>query len=394
MLSKKAQEYLGYKKLTMDEWLNSVSMNRRGDILCLFLLSIVTGRHACVHLRNGRMWSTLRSVPLNHDEHVSMCNLHLVYLGFGAFLHLVPRPVLDIKEGDLPILGHVVGEDPETKNELTRKAIKEEKIDEPKEPSIATAAAGSALQLPRVERELNMPSTTFLASRSTSSVEHPQASEKLIAICKPLSVSLIRLCKSEIKKYQCTNIKVKSSLTSRVQPYKVKIWKLPLRHDQSIQLKQFSQPDREEKLVLQKPTRKLAQTQWKGFVKQVKRRVHVFNVQRHILKRHHTKAYLKCRVQGCCMVYVTFHSVRSATAHHLLHHPFVTYKCSMCTKIAPTPNSLRLHMYYHKDKQYKCNVCNQKFVYRSKLKQHKHMHTKLKMYECFHGGCNKRYRHP
>ena len=43
MLSKKAQEYLGSTKLTMDEWLNSVSMNRRGDILCLFLLSIVTG---------------------------------------------------------------------------------------------------------------------------------------------------------------------------------------------------------------------------------------------------------------------------------------------------------------------------------------------------------------
>ena len=243
MLSKKAQEYLGSKKLTMDEWLNSVSMNRRGDILCLFLLSIVTSRHACVHLRNGRMWSTLRSVPLNHDEHVSMCNLHLVYLGFGAFLCLVPRPVLDIKEGDLPILGYVVGEDPKTQNELMGKAIKEEKIDEPKEPSIATAAAGSALQLPRVERELNMPPTIFLASRSTSTVEHTQASEKLLAICKLLRVNLIRLCKSEIKKYQCTNIKVKSSLTSCVQPCKVKIWKLPLRHDQSVQLKQFSQPD-------------------------------------------------------------------------------------------------------------------------------------------------------
>ena len=51
-------------------------------------------------------------------------------------------------------------------------------------------------------------------------------------------------------------------------------------------------------------------------------------------------------------------------------------------------------MYYHKDKQYKCNVCDQRFVYQSKLKQHKHRHTKLRMYECFHGGCNKKYRHP
>ena len=270
ILSKKAQEYLESKKLTMDEWLNSVSMNRRGDILCLFLLSMVTGRHACVHLRNGRMWSTLRSVPLDHDEYVNMCDLHLVYLGFGTFLHLISRPVLDIKEGDLPILGHVVGDDPKTQNELTRKAIKEEKIDEPKESSITTAAAGSALHLPRVERELNMPPTILLASRSTPGVELKQASENLLAICKPSSVNLIRLNKSEIEKYQCTNIKVKSSRTPSVQPCTVKIWKLPLRRDQHVQLKQFSQPDRKEKLVSQKPIWKLAPTQWKHFAKHVK----------------------------------------------------------------------------------------------------------------------------
>ena len=81
MLSKKAQEYLGSKKLTMEEWLNSVSMNRCGDILCLFLLSIVTSQHACVHLQNGCMWSTLQSVPLNHDEHVSMCRKARLLMG-------------------------------------------------------------------------------------------------------------------------------------------------------------------------------------------------------------------------------------------------------------------------------------------------------------------------
>ena len=208
-------------------------------------------------------------MPLDHDEHVNMCD-HLVYLGFGAFLRLVPRPVLDIKEGDLPILGHVVGEDPETQKELMRKAIKEEKIDEPKESSIATAAAGSALQLPRVERELNMPPTMLLASRSTPSVELKHVSDNLLAICKPSSVNLIRLSKSEIKKYQCTNIKVKSSRTPSVQPCKVKIWKLPLRRDQCVQLKQFSQPYCEEKSVLQKPIRKLTPTQRKHFAKYVK----------------------------------------------------------------------------------------------------------------------------
>ena len=58
LLFKKARDYLESKKLTLDDWLNSVAMNRRGDILCVFLLSIVTGRHACIHLKEGRMWST------------------------------------------------------------------------------------------------------------------------------------------------------------------------------------------------------------------------------------------------------------------------------------------------------------------------------------------------
>ena len=98
------------------------------------------------------MWSTLRSVPLDHDIHVSMCDLHLVYLGFGAFLHLVPRPAVDIKEQELPILGHVIGDDPNTNMELIKKAIKKEKIVEPTD-NPATAAAGSAEQLPRVESE-------------------------------------------------------------------------------------------------------------------------------------------------------------------------------------------------------------------------------------------------
>ena len=197
---------------------------------------------------------------------------------------MVPRPTLDTKECNLPILGHVVGEDPETQMELTRKAIKEEKIDEPKESSITRAAAGSALQMPRVERELNMPPTMLLSSSSTPSVELKHTSYNLLAFCKPLSVKLTRLSKSEIEKYQRNIIKLKSSHTSSVQSCTVKIWKLPLGPDQSVQLKQFSQSDHEEKSVSQKPIQKLTPTHRKCFAKHVKRHVHIFNVQRHILK--------------------------------------------------------------------------------------------------------------
>ena len=241
LLSKKAQDYLESKKLTMDEYLNSV---RRGDILCLFLLSIVTGWHTYIHLRNGHMWSTLRSVPLDHDEHVSMCALHLVYLGFSAFLHLVPRLAVDIKEQELPILGHVIGDNPNTNMELIKKAIKKEKIAEPtNNPATATATAGSTEQLPRVESELNLPLINLLHSTSTQNPQTPDVSR---AVCKPLSVSLIRLSKEEIKKYQCANI---CANPQSVKQCKIIIRKLALRYDQTVLLKPHSQHSANHKLI-------------------------------------------------------------------------------------------------------------------------------------------------
>ena len=48
---------------------------------------------------------------------------------------------------------------------------------------------------------------------------------------------------------------------------------------------------------------------------------HVFTLRRHVLRKHRTKMYLKCRVRRCPMAYDTFSSVCSLTAHHRLHHP-------------------------------------------------------------------------
>ena len=388
LLFKRARDYLESKKLTLDEWMHSVAMNRRGDILCVFILSMVTGQHACIHLKEGRMWSTLRSVPVDHDEHVNLCDLHLVYLGFGAFLRLIPRPALITEECDLPILGYVVAEDPKTQMELTRRAIKEEKIGESTETHIVTAAAGSASQLSRVESELNMPQKMSSSSNPTDKLEG--TSQNLLALCKPLSVKLTKLSNLEMEKYQGGASKPKSSDTSSMRACSVKMWKLNLSQCQSVHLNQYNQSNWDQGSVSQKPVCKSTTIRRKHVIKHV----HIFNVQSHVLKRRHLKAYLKCRVPGCCMAYVTFNSVRSISAHHLLHHPSVTYRCPKCTKVALTPNSLRLHMYCHEDKQFQCEVCMKKFVYQSKLKQHKRMHTIMKKYECFHGGCNKKYKHP
>ena len=92
---------------------------------------------------------------MHHDEHVSRCDLHLVYLGFGAFLHLIPRPNIDVKE--MPVLGNITSDDPNVKQEL-KNGRKQEKIGETSTTSsttTATASAGSAPQLTRIESELH-----------------------------------------------------------------------------------------------------------------------------------------------------------------------------------------------------------------------------------------------
>ena len=94
------------------------------------------------------------------------------------------------------------------------------------------------------------------------------------------------------------------------------------------------------------------------------------------------------------MAYVTFNSVHSLTAHHRLHHHQLTYKCLKCNKTLSTPNSFHLHQYSHKARVHKCSKCDEKFVHESKLKQHERKHKMHKVFECFHDGCTKKYKHP
>ena len=56
----KVGDYLESKKLSIEEWLRSVNSGRRGDILSLYMLSIATGVHTMVHLRDGKTWCTLK----------------------------------------------------------------------------------------------------------------------------------------------------------------------------------------------------------------------------------------------------------------------------------------------------------------------------------------------
>ena len=89
---------------------------------------MITGRHTCIHLISDihQIWSTLKNPPTKHDDHVNKCDLHLVYLGFGAFIRLVPRQVPDDK--DFVILSQITSDDPSTSHELNFMAINRQQI--------------------------------------------------------------------------------------------------------------------------------------------------------------------------------------------------------------------------------------------------------------------------
>ena len=88
LIEPKVNEYLQSKKLSMDDWMTAVKNNRHGDIMCIYLLSMVTGNHTAIHLKNNKIWCTLKTFPLLHHELVECCPIHLVYMGFGIFLQL------------------------------------------------------------------------------------------------------------------------------------------------------------------------------------------------------------------------------------------------------------------------------------------------------------------
>ena len=77
------------KKLSIEDWALSVKLNRRGDILSLFTLCALTSHHAMVHLRNGNLWTTVDTPDsYDHDELLSICDIHLAYIGNGQFAKL------------------------------------------------------------------------------------------------------------------------------------------------------------------------------------------------------------------------------------------------------------------------------------------------------------------
>ena len=154
-ISQRVKPYLDSKKLSLDDWLMSVKQSRRGDIMLIYILSIMKGLHTCIHLKNGKTWSTLRAVPIHHTELMRRCDIHLMYFGFGIYLQLIKRP------HPIPqytVVGTIQCDNPDV---LKKLLLGKQELPQRKHlKKAASATAGSQVDLPRVEQELRIATTS------------------------------------------------------------------------------------------------------------------------------------------------------------------------------------------------------------------------------------------
>ena len=320
-ITQKVNNYLESKKLTLDEWLKSVKDGRRGDILCVFLLSMVTASHTVVHLRHNKVWSTLKDKPVSHDEQIQQCDKHLVYLVLGIFLQLKERVPLNI-------LGTITWQYPETHKYLlasVTQSIKHELQEdyEKQRPPIkqhVTAAAGSEAQLERVEKEMqsttsiigttNNPVTSTRMKVTSPSVRRVKSVKKPMVNFLPFEVMLVRLSEKEILKYTRKHPPSDDlhSAPGRSSPVKTR----------SMRFKSVSTQNR-KRIIRERPTQLLVS-------------VSTLTIRKHILRRQKPQLRLKCRIKGCSLAYVSFKSYKDLNAHHHIYHPNILFKCLSCKK--------------------------------------------------------------
>ena len=84
-----ASKCLASRVLSYENWLDSISEGRKGDILALFGLCMLFSVHALVHLKDGFIWMTLSKLLDDHAEDLKKCSVHLCYLGTGIFIKLI-----------------------------------------------------------------------------------------------------------------------------------------------------------------------------------------------------------------------------------------------------------------------------------------------------------------
>ena len=90
-LEQVARNFLDLTNTNLTAWIKGIRSGTKGNLLSLYLLSLVTGTHCCIHLKQNKIWSTLKEKPLTHVELMQRCNVHLAYMGHNNYIQLSLR---------------------------------------------------------------------------------------------------------------------------------------------------------------------------------------------------------------------------------------------------------------------------------------------------------------
>ena len=338
------------------------------------------------------------------------------------------------------ILGTIYSDNPNLLNKLVTKNQDAYTICSSSIPVIktsASAAAGSAADLPRLEHKLTgttkpcmpgttgtevIPKTSAAACRALSGTTKPHQitdtnpitvhssysaqSPATLVKQKPaymnqgnieireLHVNVTRLTKTDITKHTAKR-------QTFVKSVKLVLHKLPLVVTQSVTV---ASPKTSSEPKTHSPTRVLSQIEdveeqtkklkhkWKTAVPMHKisghlssDKQHMFHVKHHVFKKRIRKLYLKCRVRNCKQAFRSFHSVKTLIVHHRIFHAKTLFKCLICPKKHCTPSSVHFHKYEHQIPAFTCATCNKSFVFNSKLQQHLRVHKNKNCTTAFMG---------
>ena len=265
-----------------------------------------------IHLKN-KLWCTLCEKPHTHEEILNCCEKTSCISWVWHFLKKTSSH-----------LGHVAN----LRNSFywwpsyTKETFTSDRYDNQnwiwiywhnsdktaKHPK-ASAAAGSMVQLERVELEMKAETVTTTKDKT----RHHKT--PMVETC-PFEVRIWKLTTKEIKKYP--------GHKPTIRPCTIKPSENIIR----------SSPVTTRSMAKRKLNRGQKWHTISGHPSQLPtQQKSTFKVRRHILHRHKYKTYMKCRVKNCALSYIIFHTVKAINTHHHIYHSHISYKCQKCKKM-------------------------------------------------------------
>ena len=415
--------------MSLDIWMDALCDGRKGDTLMLYGLSMmILDVHTVVHLRNGKIWTTMDSLPDEHSDLISKCLIHGAYLGRGLLDELVKRDKpLEVMKSKNGALSYVVGE-------LT--IMEQETFDKTLRTGLGVSMSNETvpvdLSVPHNKLIENEPSenipidlTISLDRRNKQVTDYLEPStskgsaKELTVIDENISMQLVkattdqstieRVTLSGENKYPYMDILGKMSLKVSVQKYNVtnerqtihitqnlmdnlpsskycKGWDTYIPTDEGAESDTtliywpLSDDSDSDHVRLDPPIVSTSS---------VSRKKPTFNINWCGLRRRKPRYWFKCKVSTCDS---TFSTICGWNFHHSYAHRNIILKCEICGQKFTSPSAHRAYKSAHAPQTNICTICNKAFPFKSGLRQHMIVHIKQKCHRCFAGNCKRSYK--